>query len=177
MKKNSITRANASPERASQRLLLAIAVSFFSLNACAQSIPIITFDSLEKYLKPNNDTIYVINFWATWCKPCVEELPNFEKLHSTYKDKKVKVMLVSLDFKSNYKSRLVPFVEKNKLQSEVILLDTKGNNDFIDKVSPTWQGTIPATTFVQGSSNTNKFFERQFTYEQLEDIVKPLIKM
>jgi len=109
--------------------------------------------------------------------PCVRELPGFEKLNADYKDKKVKVMLVSLDFKSQYEQKLLPFVKKNNVQSNVILLDAEGNNDFIDKVDPAWQGTIPATMLIQASSKTKKFFERQFTYEELENIVKPLIKM
>ncbi len=142
-----------------------------------QFIPILTFDSFKKYLQPAGDTVYVINFWATWCKPCVDELPAFEKLNETYKNQKVKVLLVSLDFKSQYDKKVVPFVKKNKLNSEVIMLDTQGDNSFIDKVSPQWQGTIPATTFVHSSTNTKKFFEKQFSYEQLENIVKPLIKM
>lgn len=150
---------------------------FLSSTTSAQSIPILTFDSFEKYLHPTSDTIYVINFWATWCKPCVEELPAFEKLHETYKDKKVKVMLVSLDFRSLYEKKVVPFVAKNELKSDVLLLDTQGDNSFIDKVNPKWQGTIPATTIKQGSSGTDKFYERQFTFAELENIIKPLIKM
>lgn len=157
--------------------LLAFLLTSLYFNSSAQTIPILTFDSFEKYLKPENDSIYVINFWATWCKPCVEELPAFEKLNETYKNKKVKVLLVSLDFKSQYDKKVVPFVKKNKLKSEVIMLDTQGDNSFIDKVSPQWQGTIPATTFVHNGTGTKKFFEKQFTYEQLENIVKPLIKM
>ena len=154
-------------------LMCLLSVSF---NLSAQSIPILTFDKFEKFLKPENDSIYVINFWATWCMPCVEELPAFEKLNDVYKNQKVKVMLVSLDFKSQYNKKVVPFVKKNKLNSEVILLDTEGKNDFIDKVSPQWQGSIPATLILQADSKTQNFYERKFTYDELEKIVKPLIR-
>lgn len=154
-----------------------ILMIFFTQTASAQTIPILTFDSFKKYLQPSSDSVYVINFWATWCKPCVEELPAFEKLNETYKNQKVKVLLVSLDFKSQYDKKVVPFVKKNKLNSEVIMLDTQGDNSFIDKVSPQWQGTIPATAFVHIGTSTKNFFEKQFSYEQLENIVKPLIKM
>src|SRR5690606_6809447 len=59
----------------------------------------LNFEALEKkYFQKKNDSIYVINFWATWCKPCIKELPAFEKIASEYADKKVKVLLVSLDF-------------------------------------------------------------------------------
>lgn len=159
------------------QILLFFVLVFGGSRISAQSVPIYTFDAFEKFLKPESDTVYVINFWATWCKPCVEELPHFEKLTENYKDKKVKVLLVNIDFRSQYEKKVVPFVQKNKLKSQVMMLDTQGDNGFIDKVSTAWQGTIPATVIVQASSKTNKFYEKQFTYDQLETIVKPLIKM
>ncbi len=148
---------------------------FIQQKTVAQNIPVLTFGQFEKYLHPKSDTIYIINFWATWCKPCVEELPVFEKMHQEYLNKKVKVLLVSLDFKSQFEKKVVPFVKKNELKSTVILLDTQGDNQFIDKVNPQWQGTIPATAVIQSSSKTNLFFEQQFTYSDLEKIIKPLI--
>ena len=42
--------------------------------------------------------VYLIDFWATWCKPCIKELPAFEELNARYQDKGLKVVLVSLDF-------------------------------------------------------------------------------
>ena len=145
----------------------------------AQAVPILTFNAFEKHLNPaaNNDTVYVINFWATWCKPCVEELPYFEQLQENYKNHKVKVLLVSIDFKSQHEKKVVPFVQKNELKSQVLLLDGEGNNDFIDKVDMRWQGTIPATTVIHAPSKTKDFYEKQFTYQELEKIVKPLLKL
>jgi thiol-disulfide isomerase/thioredoxin len=62
-----------------------------------------------------SDTTYVINFWATWCKPCVEEIPHFEKLYATYKNQKVKVIMVSCDFKKQLETRVIPFVQNKKM--------------------------------------------------------------
>ena len=74
------------------------------------------FEQLEPYLRRSSDTLYVVNFWATWCKPCVAELPHFEELYEKYKDQKVKVLLVSLDFKNQVASRLAPFMRERNLQ-------------------------------------------------------------
>jgi len=95
-----------------------------------------------------NDTTYVINFWATWCAPCVKELPYFEKLNQKYTDKKVKVILVSQDFSKQLEKKLKPFLEKNKLQSEVLVLIDPDANSWIDKVNPAWSGAIPATVII-----------------------------
>ena len=52
------------------------------------------FNDLEKALVKENDTLYVINFWATWCAPCVKELPHFESYNNENSNKKIKVILV-----------------------------------------------------------------------------------
>ncbi|MFY0482216.1 redoxin domain-containing protein [Flavobacterium sp. PLA-1-15] len=124
------------------------------------------YKSLEYFLKKDNDTTYVINFWATWCVPCVEELPSFEKLNAKYKDKKVKVILVSLDMSKQIESRLLPFIKNKNLQSKVVLLNDPDANAWIEKVDKSWSGAIPATIIYK--KQNRKFFERSFTYEELE---------
>lgn len=124
------------------------------------------YASLEYFLKKDNDTTYVINFWATWCVPCVEELPSFEKLNSSYKDQKVKVILVSLDMSKQVESRLIPFIQKKKLQSKVVLLNDPDANAWIGKVDQSWSGAIPATIIYK--KQDRKFYERSFSYEELE---------
>lgn len=140
------------------------------------SIPSYDFDQLTaEVFSKQNDTTYVVNFWATWCKPCVEELPAFEKLQATYATSNpVKVVLVSLDFPQKVESQVIPFIEKHQIQSQVILLDDADANGWIPKVDTTWSGAIPATLIFD--KNVKQFYERSFTYEQLETELKPFLK-
>lgn len=143
----------------------------------------ISYDELEfvdfaefeaRYLKqPANDITYVLNFWATWCKPCVKELPYFEELNKNYKDKNVQVVLVSLDFPKHVEKQVLPFIKKHDLQSEILLLDDPDANSWIPKVSEQWSGAIPATLFVKG--NKQKFSEKSFTYTELESELKTIL--
>lgn len=134
------------------------------------TIPVVNFDELEPLLHLDNDTTYIINFWATWCKPCVTELPDFEKAAAFYKDQKVKLILVSLDFPKQVESHVMPFIAEYNVKSEVILLfDTKANV-WIDKVSPEWTGSIPATLIY--NKNFRKFHEGSYSYEELKSIVE-----
>ena len=134
----------------------------------------LNFEELEQqYLQKKNDSIYIINFWATWCKPCIKELPAFEKLASNYSDKKVKLLLVSLDFPDKLESQVIPFIERNNIQSEVVLLDDADANSWIPKVSPQWSGAIPATIIYK--KNTRKFYEQSFTFEELEAELKTFL--
>ncbi|MBV1923060.1 MAG: TlpA family protein disulfide reductase [Flavobacteriaceae bacterium] len=129
------------------------------------TIPSLSFSEIEPYFKRENDTTYVINFWATWCKPCIKELPYFESITENYKDQKVKVVLISLDFPKKVETNLIPFVRKRNIKSEVIHLNDSDANTWIPKVSEEWEGAIPATLIY--NKEERKFYERSFTYEEL----------
>ncbi|HZK09036.1 MAG TPA: TlpA disulfide reductase family protein [Bacteroidales bacterium] len=157
-----------------------ILISLFLLAAAAayaqphEQVPVYDFEGLHPLLQKQNDTTYFINFWATWCKPCVAELPAFEYLNVKYHDQKVKVLLVSLDFIKNYESRLLPFIKDKKIQSQVVLLNDPRSNEWIDRVSPQWSGAIPATLVYR--NNQRMFYERSFTAGELEAEVQKFIK-
>jgi len=133
-----------------------------------------TFDELENYaFQRDNDTTYVVNFWATWCGPCVKELPYFESLNKKYEGKAFKQILVSLDFKKQLDSRVIPFIEKENIQSEVVLLADGKANKWIDRVDPSWSGAIPITIIYKG--NDRSFYETEF--HSLEEIETELLKI
>lgn len=134
------------------------------------SVSKLSFDEFEPFLKKNNDTVYVINFWATWCKPCIKEIPDFEKFNKAYKDKNVKLYLVSLDFPNKHEELLLPFLKENGIESEVIHLTDTDSNKWIDKVSPLWSGSLPATLIYKG--NSAEFYETTLTFEELQRIVE-----
>ncbi len=158
-------------------MLVFLAVSFGQAQEWDREDLIIyeTFEELEPVLQMSNDTTYVINFWATWCGPCIKELPYFEALTEKYQNKPVKVILVSLDFEKMIDKKVIPFLNKNEIVSEVIvLLDGKANR-WIDRVDPSWSGAIPIT-YVRKGPETG-FYEQEFhSLVELEDIVLPFFK-
>ncbi len=132
------------------------------------------YEGLKKFLNTTSDKTYVINFWATWCAPCVKELPHFEQLNSNYSDKKVEVILVSLDFPNKYDSNLKPFIKEKKLKSKVIALNDTDSNTWIPKINEDWSGAIPATLIF--NKNKRQFYEQSFNYNELETEVKQFLK-
>jgi thiol-disulfide isomerase/thioredoxin len=130
-----------------------------------------TFDGIESLFTKQNDSTYLINFWATWCKPCVEELPYIEQLHEDFADQKLGITLVSLDFPNKLESDLLPFMEKNQLKSDVVVLLDEDYNTWLDKVDPSWGGAIPVTVVYNAEKRV--FIERKFdSYEELKGIVE-----
>ena len=149
---------------------------FELVNIENDSIPVVDYQGLKPLLHRTNDTTYVVNFWATWCAPCVKELPYFEALGDTYKDEKVKVILVSLDFKKQIETKLYPFVEKKQLKSDVVVLYDSDSNFWINDISDSWSGAIPATLVYKNESRS--FFEQSFhSQEELSDIIKPYLNL
>jgi len=139
------------------------------------SVPVYDFQAFRPLLDLDTDTLYIFNFWATWCQPCVKEMPYFNMADSAYADMPVRIVLVSLDFIENVETHLIPFIIENELRPEVIILDDMDANSWIPQIDNDWEGTIPATLFIQRS--TSKFFARSFTYEELtfeiESILNP----
>ena len=126
----------------------------------------VTNENYESLLKA---PIAVIDFWATWCAPCVKEIPYFERIASEFSDKKIEVILINLDFPNHYESRLLPFIEMNKVKSRVVMLDDPDANRWINEVEPSWSGSIPATLIYNKSKR--KFYEKEFSYEELNEAI------
>jgi len=133
-----------------------------------REVKVIDVETLEKIIHDRNPGILVINFWATWCRPCLEELPYFEALRENPSFSQVEVILVSLDFVSDLETRVFNFIEKRKIESTVLLLDNTDYNSWIDKVDPSWSGAIPATLIINGPTGERLFLEKQFEEGELE---------
>lgn len=137
------------------------------------TLDIFNYSELEPLLHMKDDKTYVVNFWATWCAPCVKELPYYEKLNVNYANKNVKVLLVSLDFPRQYDSKLKPFMSEKKLKSKVVALNDTDSNHWIPLISEDWSGAIPATLIY--NKDKREFYEQSFEYEELETKLKQFL--
>ena len=135
---------------------------------------VIKWEGMEAVMTRNTDRLQVINFWATWCAPCIKELPYFETLNKEAWNE-VDITLVSLDFADEFEKRVLPFVEKRDLQSQVLLLDEIDYNSWIDKVDPSWSGAIPATLIINPSNGKRKFLEKELNEGELASLVEEML--
>lgn len=135
---------------------------------------VIKLEQVNEWIGEEEGDLYVINFWATWCRPCVAELPFFDEIHKEFSDQGVRVKLASLDFVQDIE-KVHRFVKKKKPVAPTYLLDEPKYNQWIDKISKEWSGAIPATLFVNKSKNIYEFHEGDYTLEELRDKVSILI--
>lgn len=132
-------------------------------------VRVVNYDQLEPYLQKSNDTVYLVNFWATWCGPCIKELPAIKSVEQKYADKKFRVLLVSLDFPKELTSRLEPFIKSKNITSDVFLLNDPNQNRWIDKVDTNWSGEIPFTLIY--GKQFRESYSQTFTFEELDSII------
>ena len=129
---------------------------------------------LETRISQAGDAILVINFWATWCKPCVEELPCFDELKTQNPGHDIQVLLVSLDFKSQLEKKFIPFLRAQKLKSEVVLLTDQDVNTWVPRIYEEWDGAIPATIVLRNGKS--RFSLGKFdSVEELSAFVQPFL--
>lgn len=149
------------------RILAVGAGLLLAVPGYAQRVAVLKFPELQQRLARPNDTTYVVNFWATWCGPCVQEMPGFERVRATNATKKVKLLLVSLDYASQLDKKVKPFVQKRGLKSEVILLNETDPNTWLQKVDPRWSGSIPFTLIINNKNKQRASFEAPLSEAEL----------
>jgi thiol-disulfide isomerase/thioredoxin len=149
--------------------ILGLAFSSFSYLARGQTVPeILKFKKLAAIIAKTDDTTRVFNFFASWCMPCIKELPEFESLAQEKKHEKVKIIYVSLDFINSYQESLIPLMNKLALTQKVYLLNESDPNKWINEIDKNWSGSIPATLIVNHQKKRYKFIPNSISKATLK---------
>lgn len=137
----------------------------------------VVFDNIEALqarIARAGDTTILINFWATWCSSCVEELPCFDEIRDYYGPKDLQVVLVSLDFNSKLENKFIPFLERQKIKAEVGLMADQDLDGWIPQIYNAWDGALPATLLIKGEKQRFKLGKFE-DIEDLEFFVRPFV--
>jgi len=137
----------------------------------AQKAEQIKLKDLQLAINTSSEHIQVFNFWATWCAPCVKEIPLFEKLNQ--ENKTVEITLVSMDFDLDPNpDKVNRFVARKNIQSKVVILAESDPNSWIDKIDKNWSGALPTTLIVNTKSGKRKLVQKELHEGDLEKLIE-----
>src|SRR5215470_6582312 len=157
------------------KTFLLIALVFFSVIVDAQEVKAVKVTELSKTIKESK-TPLIVNFWATFCVPCIQEMPYFQEMARQYKSQDVSLLFVSLDLKEAYPSKVNAMAKKLQLTFPVVWLNETNADYFCPKIDTTWSGGMPSSLFVNNATGYHKFFEDQLSKEKLENVIKEMVK-
>lgn len=142
----------------------------FASSATAQTPKIVKLPELQKMINDPGSQVRVINFWATWCAPCIKEIPLFERLSQQRTDVSVTLVSMDMDLDPN-PEKVNKFVARKKLTAQVLILDENDPNTYIDKIEKEWSGALPATLVVNSKTGKRTFVERELHEGELEKLI------
>jgi len=137
----------------------------------AQKAELVRLDKLQTLIASRDQPIQIINFWATWCAPCMKELPLLEKLNQERSDVKVTLVSMDIDLDPN-PEKVYKFVSRKNIQSRVVILDERDPNSWISKIDKNWSGALPATLIVNSATGKRRFWERELRQGDLERLIE-----
>ncbi len=152
-----------------KKILTGVAL-FICIHSNAQ-IPIWKITDFEKYIATHSGKVLVFNFWATFCKPCIAEIPAMIRAVDSLQSVNAELILVSVDVASNYPNRLNAFVQQRNWKTNITWLDETDADYFCPKVDSSWGGSIPATLIINTRNGYRAFFEEEFTAEKLRKAI------
>jgi len=132
------------------------------------------FSELQSIIDAEGDELLVLNFWSTYCPPCIKEMPHFNKLETEYQNKKIRILLISLDDVTQLETRIYPFVKKHGIVQEVMILKDQNYSKWTDKIDESWYGALPATLIIKGKKRNFRFGSYE-TYEELKSDVDAML--
>lgn len=151
--------------------IIAVVLVLMGSTAFGQEAQTVRLNELLKRMEKQSGNIHIFNFWATWCGPCVKELPLFEKLTAERRPD-VKVTLVSMDLDLDPKpEKVYKFISRKNIQSEVLLLDEADPNSWISKIDKAWSGALPATIVINQKTGRRKFVGKELHEGDLEKLI------
>lgn len=164
----------------SGRLAVALAVvvaGSLALAGCsgrATVVPV-TASGIDSIRQASESRVVLLNVWATWCKPCLDEMPGIVRLRADYSGDDLVVLLLSADDLSDLDSVVVPFLERTGVGFPTYIIGDRDQDAVIRALDPEWSGALPATILSRRGGGRSETLVGERTYEQLKTAIDALL--
>lgn len=144
--------------------------------AAARAPQSLALEGLEPLMEDQQGKVVVANFWATWCQPCVAEMPELARFYETYKDKPVTFLSLSVDTRRDFEAgKVQAFMDKHELPFPVYVIDSRDPDAVAVAMNIDWSGTLPATFVFDSKGELQEMFDGEVTADDLVKAVEPLL--
>ena len=153
-------------------IVLLVLLSCQQNNTVQTNVALLDSVKLNNLISENKGNVLVVNVWATWCVPCVEEMPALIKLTDSYESENVKIIGISIDYPEEIQSKILPFIKKNKINFPIYVNDFKNDEALINYLNKEWSGAIPATFIYDKNSVQKEFLFGKHTFDDFKSAVE-----
>ncbi len=145
----------------------------------APEVTVVSSDELLEAIRDNKGKVVVVKFWATWCVPCVEELPKVIAFYEKHKDSEtVAFVSVSADLADSVDDTVIPFLKEKTVPFPVRVIDAAGPDEIVAGLGieeTGWEGTLPAAFVFDKEGRLSKFWLGSVPEGALQDAVDALL--
>ncbi len=141
-----------------------------------KSVELISAEQLRQLLHHYRGRVILLNFWATWCVPCLKEFPDLSKLQEAYRDRGLTIIAVSVDEPDELETKVRPYVRDRAPSFSVYLRKETDLDGFVGVVDEGFEGILPTTYLIDRTGEVRKKLVGRKTYEEFEAIITPLLR-
>jgi len=133
-------------------------------------------NDFNKFKDSAKGQVLVLNFWATWCGPCVAEFPELVALDAKYRDKGVKFIGITADDPEDIQPKVIPFIKKHQVKFDIVQQNIEDSEQIMNQITKDWNGVIPVTVVYnkQGALAYSRFgiIDRDLLVAEIEKALK-----
>lgn len=156
-------------------MLLPPAVSGQTGSSDSLSVEVISLAALKEIIRHDSGKVVLVNAWATWCKPCMKEMPALVRIRKKLSAKPFELILVSADDTDLAPTAVRSALEKAGVAFRTYLMQDQGDEAFINGMNPEWGGTLPASFVYDRKGQQQEMFVGARTYEQFRDAIRKVL--
>jgi thiol-disulfide isomerase/thioredoxin len=141
-----------------------------------ENLPDHDLASLEALAKDGQAKLTLVAAWATWCVPCIEEMPTLSRFYEAHRDKGLRVLGLCMDDRNEMAEKVQAVLDRQRVSYPMAMIRAGTQDAFMPAVDPKWDGVLPATILFDGTGKKVGFLLEKLDQATLDRLVLPLLR-